>query len=82
VDSTYQKASVALARVTAAGQTAESPAVDLEQLAQQFENQIETWRGPVASTDSTGEISSPVTDSTTASIEAKGDTLKEDVHEE
>ena len=72
VDSTYQKASVSLARVTAAGPTAESQAVDLDELAQQFENQIESWRGAVAS----------MTDSTTASIEAKTDTLEDGVNQQ
>jgi len=81
VDSTYHKASVSLARVTAAEQQAESEPIDLEQLAQQFQGEIESWRGTVTSSDST-EISSPVTDSTTASIEAKGDTLEDCVHEE
>jgi predicted Zn-dependent protease len=82
VDSTYQKASASLARVTAAGQPPESQPADLEELAQQFEQQIESWRGSTASSDSIGEISSTVTDSTTASIEAKADTLEDGVHQQ
>jgi predicted Zn-dependent protease len=79
VDSSYHKASVALARVTAVSQPVDSEEVDLQQLAQNFENQIESWRG--AGTDST-EIASPVTDSTTASIEARSDTLEDCDHQE
>jgi predicted Zn-dependent protease len=81
VDSTYHKASVALARVTAAGQPAPAEPVDLKQLAQQFESEIERWRDSTPS-DSSVELSPVAADSTTASIEAKADTLENSDHEE
>lgn len=58
-DSTYTKASVALARVTGLAQQPESTAVDLAALAQQFEREIEGWRS----------------DSSTVSVEGVGDSL-------
>jgi tetratricopeptide (TPR) repeat protein len=47
VDSTYEKASVGLARVTGGGQQPESTAVDLPALSNQFQTEIESWRGSV-----------------------------------
>jgi predicted Zn-dependent protease len=91
VDSTYRKASAALARVTAGGQQPETEPVDLDRLAQQFEGQISGWQDSTTAgaadsvevgSDSTIEMSPAVTDSTTASIEAKSDTLEECEHEE
>jgi predicted Zn-dependent protease len=86
VDSTYRKASVALARVTGGGQEPESEPVDLGLLAQQFQSEIESWRGSESPDDSTvgakevsdssGEVLQPVNDSTTSSIEALSDTLE------
>jgi hypothetical protein len=52
VDSTYAKASAALARVTGGGQEPESTAVDLVRLSQKFQADIEAWRGPVEANDS------------------------------
>jgi tetratricopeptide (TPR) repeat protein len=78
-DSTYQKSSVALARVTSGEQRPESEPVDLDTLAQQFVGQIETWRSSEAETqvpDSAGEIVQPAADSATSSIEAQGDSLE------
>jgi Flp pilus assembly protein TadD len=84
-DSSYQKASVALARVTSGEQQPEAEAVDLSQLAQQFEDEITSWRGAItneepsdtvqASSDSV-ERSPMVTDSSTASIEAHSDSVE------
>lgn len=76
VDSTYQKASIALARVTGGQQETEAESLDLGALAQQFEGQINTWRGSPSMEDSI------VTDSTTSSIEAHSDTLENSEHEE
>lgn len=85
VDSTYQKASVALARVTGSGQTPESEPVDLVGLARQFQADIEAWRGSAATsdsseeeavTDSTTEVVEPVVDSSRTSVEAVTDTLE------
>ncbi len=77
-DSTYQKASVALARVTGGEQQAEVEPIDLDALAQQFVSDLEGWRASAPVTevpDSTDEIVQPG-DSTTASIEVKSDTLE------
>jgi predicted Zn-dependent protease len=82
VDSTYRKASIALARVTSVEPQSESEPVDLDRLAQEFESQIESWAGTTTDNDS-GEVVSPAAiDSTTSSIEAKSDTLEESEHEE
>ena len=64
-DSTYTKASVALARVTARTSPADSSTVDLAGLSRAFQELVEQWRSRVA-TDSTttGTI---VTDSTGSS---------------
>ena len=79
VDSTYQKAAVALARVTAGGQQPEPEPVDLSTLAQQFQSEIEGWREPVPANDSMVPVSDsavplsdsavPVSDSITAGQE-------------
>ena len=82
VDSTYRKASVALARVTSVEPQSESEPVDLDRLAQEFESQIESWASTPTDSDSTEVIPSAVTDSTTSSIEAKSDTVEECEHEE
>lgn len=78
-DSTYQKSSVALARVTSGEQRPEAEPVDFDTLAQQFVGQIETWRSSEAATqvpDSAGEIMQPAGDSTTSSIEARSDSVE------
>jgi predicted Zn-dependent protease len=83
VDSSYQKAAVALARVTSVVPQTESGPVDLDQLAQQFEREIESWSG--SSNKITQQVldSTPAaSDSTTASIETKGDSLEDCEHEE
>ena len=67
VDSTYKKAAVGLARVTAGGQEPESEPVDLSTLAQEFLSEIEGWRESVPVSDSTtpvGDSMVPVSDST------------------
>ena len=77
VDSTYQKASVALARVTGSGQQPESEPIDLAELAQRFQSEIESARG-----DSAADSVQSVSDSTTSSIEAVGDTVENSDHGE
>jgi tetratricopeptide (TPR) repeat protein len=65
VDSSYAKASVGLARVTGGGQQPESTSVDLAALSQEFQKQIESWRGAVSATDSAAVSVSVVPDSST-----------------
>jgi predicted Zn-dependent protease len=79
VDSSYTKASVALARVTGGGQQPESEPIELETLAQQFESEVESWRASEPARDSS-EIVGVVTDSTTAAIEVTSDTLEGHEH--
>lgn len=79
VDSSYTKASVALARVTGGEQQPESEPVDLDSLAQRFQSDIDSWRGSV---EDTTEVVGVVLDSTTAAIEVTSDTLEEGQHEE
>ena len=87
VDSTYAKAAVGLARVTGGGQQPESTLVDLAALSQEFQTQIEAWRGTTAVTDSTivpvsaeadlsGVSDSTVTDSIPVSGGEVSDTLE------
>ncbi len=78
VDSSYTKASVALARVTGE-QEPESQPVDLDSLAQHFQIEIESWRGSVE--DTTGVVG-VVSDSTTSAIEVTGDTLETGLNKE
>jgi tetratricopeptide (TPR) repeat protein len=52
-DSTYAKASVGLARVTARIEGADTSAVDLAALSKQFQEQIEQWRTAAVISDST-----------------------------
>ena len=52
-DSTYEKASVGLARVTARIEGTDTVAVDLAALSQEFQGEIEQWRTAAALTDST-----------------------------
>ena len=80
-DSSYTKASVALARVTGGGQQPESEPVDLDTLAQRFQTDIESWRGSEPAEDS-AEIVGVVADSTTAEIEVSGDTVEQEQQEE
>jgi predicted Zn-dependent protease len=81
VDSSYTKASVALARVTGGEQQPESEPIDLDSLAQGFQSDIASWRGSNPAPDST-EVVGLVSDSTTAAIEISADTLEECQHEE
>ncbi len=87
VDSTYAKASVGLSRVTAGGQQPESTSVDLAALSQEFQAQIEAWRGGTA-TDTTSVVttesdSSVVSDSTaTDSIPVSGGEVSDTLEEE
>jgi tetratricopeptide (TPR) repeat protein len=89
VDSTYQKASVALARVTDGSQPPESEPVDLAALSQKFQADIEGWREPATESDSSTVAAEPVRDSTpeeiaglsdssVASVEAVSDSLEGD----
>ena len=77
-DSSYRKASVALARVTSGEQQPESESVDLDGLAQQFVAELDTWRTsqPEAEPSDSNETVQPAGDSTTSSIEVKSDTVE------
>lgn len=81
VDSTYTKASVALARVTSGEQKPESEPVDLDSLAQQFQVELESWGGADPVRDSTESVEL-VPDSTTAEIGVVSETLEECDHQE
>jgi tetratricopeptide (TPR) repeat protein len=92
VDSTYQKASVALARVTGGSQQPESESVDLSALSQRFQAEIEGWRGSAAVTDSSAVPVEPakdstsvgitgLSDSTVAAVEAVSDTVEDCAHD-
>ena len=65
-DSAYSKAAVGLARVTGGAQEPESITVDLAALSQEFQTQIETWRGVTSSADSTTVSVVPPSDSVEA----------------
>jgi hypothetical protein len=78
VDSSYQKASVALARVTGGGQQPESESIDLAALSQKFQADIESWRG----SDSTSASITGLSDSSAASVEAVSDSVEESQPEE
>jgi tetratricopeptide (TPR) repeat protein len=77
VDSTYQKATVGLARVTAGGQQIESEAVDLSSLAEQFLSEIESWQESVPANDSTvvsaSDSAVPLNDPTATDSTLQGD---------
>jgi len=73
VDSSYQKASVGLARVTSE-QKPESTPVDLVALSTQFQAEIETWRGAVVTDTSTVAVPS-VSDSTAVTEDSVGDSV-------
>ena len=86
LDSSYRKASISLARITARTPESDSAAVDLTGLAQQFQSQIEAWRGsrdstPVVPgdtvTDSTKVGIVGLSDSSVASVEAVSDTSED-----
>ena len=72
VDSTYQKASVGLARVTTEQKPETSP-VDLATLSSQFQASIETWRGAVVDSSTVPVV--VVEDSVTASVDTVGDSV-------
>jgi predicted Zn-dependent protease len=72
-DSTYKKASVALARVTGGSQQPEAEPIDLAGLSQQFQADIESWRGPAAESDSSTVAVEPVKDSTVTGITGVSD---------
>jgi tetratricopeptide (TPR) repeat protein len=74
VDSTYEKASVGLARVTSGDQKSESTPVDLAALSSQFQVEIETWRGAAVVDSSTAPVVT-VTDSSTAPVETVSDSV-------
>jgi hypothetical protein len=88
VDSSYTKSSVSLARVTAAGQPAESDSVDLADFSTRFQVEIDAWRtsdaadssttsaSPAVSDSSMGSISG-LSDSSAASVEAVTDSLED-----
>jgi superkiller protein 3 len=62
-DSAYSKAAKGLARVTGGGQEPESTTVDLTALSQQFQEQIETWKGVASVTDTATVSVAPASDS-------------------
>jgi tetratricopeptide (TPR) repeat protein len=89
VDSSYNKASLSLARVTTSGQEPEAEPVDLGTLSAKFQAEIETWRDSTTPVDSgvvpdssvvpdpsTGSIVG-LSDSSRASVEAVTDTLED-----
>jgi tetratricopeptide (TPR) repeat protein len=73
LDSTYRKASVSLARITAGPQESDSVSVDLVELSQQFQSEIAGWRGSIEPQDATTGLS----DSSVASVEAVTDTTED-----
>jgi tetratricopeptide (TPR) repeat protein len=86
LDSTYKKAAVSLARITATPPAADSASVDLIALAQQFHSQIAGWRGSRDSTlvvpdDSVTNSSKVgivgVSDAPVASVEAVSDSTED-----
>lgn len=85
LDSTYRKASISLARVTAITPESDSASVDLAAMAQQFQSQIEGWRGtpdstivPVDSVTDSSKVSIVgLSDSSVASVEAVSDTSED-----
>jgi superkiller protein 3 len=88
LDSTYRKASISLARIAAGAQEPDSASVDLAALAQQFQSDIEGWRGSTEARDSTAAPGDTVTDSSkvgivglsdssVASVEAVSDTSED-----
>jgi tetratricopeptide (TPR) repeat protein len=90
VDSSYQKAATALARVTGSGQVPESDPIDLVELSQRFQNEIAAWATQAPGTDSTSVTESAavssgdstgipgaLSDSTHSSLEAVSDSLED-----
>ncbi len=74
VDSTYQKASVGLARV-ATGRKAETTPVDLATISSQFQASIETWRGAVVDSSTVPVVVVVVEDSSTATVDTVSDSV-------
>jgi tetratricopeptide (TPR) repeat protein len=74
VDSTYEKASVGLARVTSGEQKSESTPVDLATLSSQFQASIETWRGAEV-VDSSTVPTVAISDSTTVPVDTVSDSV-------
>ena len=74
VDSTYEKASVGLARVTSEDQKSESTPVDLAALSSQFQASIETWRGAEVVDSSTVPVAT-VSDSSTVPVDTVSDSV-------
>jgi predicted Zn-dependent protease len=74
VDSTYQKASVGLARVTSGEQKLESTPVDLAALSSQFQATIDTWRGAEVG-DSIAVTVARVSDSNSVPAETVSDSV-------
>jgi tetratricopeptide (TPR) repeat protein len=74
VDSTYEKASVGLARVTSGDQKSETTPVDLAALSSQFQASIETWRGAEVVDSSVTPVAT-VSDSSTAPVETVSDSI-------
>jgi tetratricopeptide (TPR) repeat protein len=72
-DSSYAKASVSLARVTAAGQQPESESVDLAGLSTQFQTEIDAWRTSDAADSSAASVSPVMSDSSIGSIRGLSD---------
>jgi tetratricopeptide (TPR) repeat protein len=97
LDSTYQKASVGLGRVTGGGQTPEETPVDLTSFSQRFQDEIVGWGAESSSdsveiravidsskADSVTDSSATVglSDSTHSEIEAVSDSVEDCQHEE
>ncbi len=75
VDSSYGKASVGLTRVTGNAQQPESTTVDLVALSNQFQAEIEQWRGNRQPTDSSTVVASSTTDSNQVSADTGIDSV-------
>jgi predicted Zn-dependent protease len=75
VDSTYNKASVGLSRVTSNAQPPESTTVDLVALSQSFQSDIESWRGSGQKSDSSAVADPETVDSSKVSVDTITDSI-------
>jgi tetratricopeptide (TPR) repeat protein len=75
VDSTYNKASVGLSRVTSTAQQPESTTVDLVALSNNFQAEIEAWRNSGQKSDSSAVADSTTVDSSKVSVDTLTDSI-------
>ena len=78
-DSSYTKASVALARVTDGEEKPESDSVDVAAVAQRFQDEIASWRGSTPA--SVTAIPQALSDSTHSALDSVADTLEDSTQE-